>query len=455
MFSVSQGVRSMKLLDQPKPIFLLCFVELWNRFSHFGMRALLVLFMVKVLKMPDGVAFGVFATYCALDKLGGMLGAFLADKFIGLKRAVLWGGWIIALGHLSLALGRFFPGLALLIVGSSLFTTNIISLVGQEYLVGDPRRTGGYTLFYMGINIGALLATVLCGLLAETFGWEYGFGLAAIGMVIGNLALMKYGYLLKEERKKFSFSQTIPSSVLLAIAGVLAFFAISKEAFSLPLVPWIAGIAMAVLLWSLMRKKLSFSHFGIYLLAYICYVTVETQIGSSILVFADRMENHSLLGLPITTTSILAMNPIVIIFLGAMASKLYHKIGKPHLRLFLPFCLASLGFSSLFLCHTFFPANPMLILLISVAILSFGEILVVPIAYSACSEVSSRAGDTKLMSLIPLAYALASALGGGVGKGAAKLGYEYGFLLFAGGLLICAILFAGYSAYVYNRRIKI
>ena len=164
-----------QLFNQPKATFLLSFVQLWNRFSHYGMRTLLVLFMINVLQYPTASALGIYAVFCTLVELGGVFGTMFAEKFLGLRRCIMLGGWIIALGHLSLALHLFFPGLALLILGSSLFSTNLTALMGLFYAADDPRRTSGFTLFYMGINIGAFLATILCGFLSHTYAWEMSF----------------------------------------------------------------------------------------------------------------------------------------------------------------------------------------------------------------------------------------------------------------------------------------
>src|SRR5579864_3838664 len=122
------------LVRQPKAVFLLAFVQLWNRFSHYGMRALLLLYMFKVLKTPDPVAIGIFAVYCALVELGGVFGAYLAEKFLGLRSAVMLGGWLIGIGHLLLALElNFFAALGFVILGSCLYTTNVATFLGEFY----------------------------------------------------------------------------------------------------------------------------------------------------------------------------------------------------------------------------------------------------------------------------------------------------------------------------------
>jgi proton-dependent oligopeptide transporter, POT family len=149
----------MALFKQPKAVFLLAFVQLWNRFSHYGMRALLLLYMINMQMFSDGAAIGIFAVYCALVELGGVFGAHLAQRFLGLRRAVMVGGWLIGIGHLLLALEiDFFIALGFVIVGSCLYTTNVATLLGEYYPEGDERREQGFTIFYMSINVGAFAA---------------------------------------------------------------------------------------------------------------------------------------------------------------------------------------------------------------------------------------------------------------------------------------------------------
>ncbi len=434
------------MFKQPKGVYLLAFVEMWNRFSHYGMRALLVLFMIKALAFSDVFAFGVYAVFCALVELGGVFGAYLADKILGLKRSILWGGWIIALGHASLAMEWFFPGLALLIVGSSLFTINITSLVGSFYEVGDEKRTSGFTLFYQAINIGALLATILCGLLAETLGWSYGFGLAAFGMVIGNIALMKYQHLLGgkgEAPSNATKSKQLLVIPLLLTLGVIATFSLIRQEFTLPSLPWIAGGLAVLIFRGLFKRKLGkmLIPLGIYFSVIILFFAAQEQIGSTLVVFADRMQTRSFLGLPMTSTFILALNPIIIIVFGSIASILYRRMKSPFLRLFIPFLLAAAAFCSIVLT----PQLPYSGLMLIVSVISFAELLIGPIAYSMCSKISMQANDSRIMGLIPIGFALAATLGGGMSKLIAQSGYTYGFtilglLMLASGINLGAIL---------------
>ena len=185
------------ILNHPIGLFVLFFTEMWERFSYYGMRAILVLFLTSSI-MNDGWAWSnedalqLYALYTGLVYLTPILGGFLADKFLGYRNATVFGALIMTLGHASMALEAFthsffYIGLVLLIIGNGFFKPNISSIVGQLYKDGDKRKDGGYTIFYMGINAGAFLGILLCGYIGENIGWHLGFGLAGIFMFLGML----------------------------------------------------------------------------------------------------------------------------------------------------------------------------------------------------------------------------------------------------------------------------
>jgi proton-dependent oligopeptide transporter, POT family len=191
--SVNQPERAAAV-KQPPGLFLICGVEMWERFSFYGMRAILVFFLA------DSQRGGFGWSKPAADRLYGLYGFFayglplaggyLADRVIGTHRSLVIGACIIAAGHFCLALPSaptFFIGLALVVIGTGFFKPNVSTMVGQLYAPGDPRRDGGFTIYYMGINVGAFLGPLVCGYFAESprWGWHYGFGAAGVGMVLG------------------------------------------------------------------------------------------------------------------------------------------------------------------------------------------------------------------------------------------------------------------------------
>jgi POT family proton-dependent oligopeptide transporter len=178
------------MFGHPPGLFGLFFVEMWERFSFYGMRALLTFYMIKgFLGYGDSQAYGVYAAYGALVYATPFIGGMLADRLLGARRSVILGAVLMSLGHLSLAVESsvfFYMGLAFLVAGNGLFKPNISTIVGGLYPGKDiAKRDGGFTIFYMGINLGAAMSPLLCGYIGETYGWHYGFGIATIGMLIG------------------------------------------------------------------------------------------------------------------------------------------------------------------------------------------------------------------------------------------------------------------------------
>ncbi|HZI15105.1 MAG TPA: peptide MFS transporter [Myxococcus sp.] len=181
----------------PRGLYLLFFTEMWERMSYYGMRGLLVLFLTSQTAGGFGwtrkEALDLYAIYTGLVYLTPIVGGYIADRFIGQRKAVVFGGTVMMIGHLLLALpsvAMFYAGLGCLIIGNGFFKPNISTMVGGLYAQGDGRRDGAFTIFYMGINIGAVLGNFICGTLGEKVGWHYGFGAAGVGMFLGLVAFL-------------------------------------------------------------------------------------------------------------------------------------------------------------------------------------------------------------------------------------------------------------------------
>jgi POT family proton-dependent oligopeptide transporter len=173
---------------QPRQLYLLFFAEMWERFSFYGMKALLIAYMTSQLHYDDPKAYAILGSYAALVYTMPMFGGFMADRFIGYRRAIMFGGILMSIGHFILAVPSdwsFFYGMAFIICGNGFFKPNISSLVGTLYGENDPRRDSGFSIFYMGINIGAALGGALCAYVGTEINWHYGFGLAGIFMLVG------------------------------------------------------------------------------------------------------------------------------------------------------------------------------------------------------------------------------------------------------------------------------
>src|SRR5262249_29688104 len=177
----------------PRGVATLCVREMWERFSYCGMRALLTLYMTKAaalggLGLDDHTAGGIYGAYTGSVYLMSIPGGWFADKVLGTRRAVLIGGILIALGHYSMAVPTiytFSAGLGLIVLGPGLLKPNVSAIVGELYIPEDQRRHSGFSIFYMGINIGAFTAPLVCGFLGEKINWHLGFGVAGVGMTLG------------------------------------------------------------------------------------------------------------------------------------------------------------------------------------------------------------------------------------------------------------------------------
>ena len=192
-----------QIFGHPAGLYVLFFTEMWERFSYYGMRAILVLYLVAEstpdainpgLNWETGAALSLYGTYTMLVYVASIPGGWIADNILGQKKSVLYGGILLVLGHSILAVEEmwaFYTGLGLIIAGVGMLKPNISSMVGGLYSQGDIRRDKGFIIFYIGINVGAFLSSLIVGYVGETYGWHYGFGLAGIGMTLG---LIQYLY---------------------------------------------------------------------------------------------------------------------------------------------------------------------------------------------------------------------------------------------------------------------
>lgn len=430
--------------SQPKALYLLFSVRMWECFSFYGMRALLILYMIEALQFSESYAFGVYALYCALVEIGGVIGGTLADKYLGLRKAIFTGGVLIALGHLCLSLGdqngAFFWSLALIIIGSSLFSGNITALLGQFYHQEDPRREAGFTLFYMGINIGALLATLLCGAVGEIYGWHYGFGLAAIGMLIGNIAFLSLHSLLEHKGKGPTIwlgKKVILSAVYFSIGIPLCVFLLKNESLFLAVLPCVASVAVLSIfyrLWKVVPRS-QLATLGFYMVIFALFFAAEEQIGSSLMVFSDKYGSKRLLGIPIPSSVLLSANPFVIIVGGFVLNYCSPQGSSRRLPLRIALACAIGGAAFLLLsasCLWIAPTEviPSAILVVVFGMISLAELLLAPAIIAYCSAIIPDKYKGMGMGLIPLGFSFASLLGGFFSKGMTDQfqSYQQGYL---------------------------
>ncbi len=330
----------------PKGLKILFFTEMWERFSYYGMRALLVLYLVEGLQVPREQALKIYALYTALVYLTPIAGGYLADRWLGRFRAVLTGGIVMAMGHFTMAFPEYLHlALGLLVIGNGFFKPNISTLVGGLYEHDDPRRDAGFTIFYMGINLGALMSPLVCGTLGEKVGWHYGFAAAGVGMVIG-VAVFSFGQrrLLSDLRHQtqafFDHRDWLvvagASLASLATAAIVVYQWPVAEQFWRGLRHWQRGLLIAVLLAPLfyrrrnatraplnaqdLRHILAIVILGIFTVVF--WMGFE-QAGGTMNLFALENTDRNIFGWEIPASNFQSLNPLLILILAVPFSVLF------------------------------------------------------------------------------------------------------------------------------------
>ena len=456
-----------QLFGHPKGLFYLFFAELWERFSYYGMRALLMLYMVNEFftyitdeAYREEMSFGIFAAYGSLVYATPVLGGMIADKFIGFKKSILLGGVLMALGHFSMAfyfksdvLGFevsainhffFYTALALLIVGNGFFKPNISTMVGRLYPEGDDRRDSGFTIFYMGINAGAFLAPLVCGWLGYEYGWHYGFGAAGIGMIAGLLVFMKgindgvFGDNGQQpveyiEKKMYGMRTDYFFYLVAALMVPIAAFLVKYNALEvlegMHLHSALLSLLGVVILGILGKKMIELSRMEVFRLLSVLVLTLLITVfwsffelaGTAITLFAERNVNLTLLNASQTN----AINPGYIIFLAIPFSMMWVYLSKTQRNPTTPnkFALGilqlGLGFIVFAMSAQYMDAagrTPFMFLMIGYLLLTTGELFISPIGLSKVTELSPKSMTAFMMGVYFLSSSYAHYISGAIAK---------------------------------------
>jgi proton-dependent oligopeptide transporter, POT family len=292
------------LFGHPRGLALLFAVEMWERFSYYGMRSLLMLYMVHVFGWPDDRAAHLYGLYTGAVYFTPLLGGLLADQLIGTRRSLVIGGIIIACGHFVLAFSGirvFYLGLILVVIGTGFFKPNVSTMVGQLYRPGDRRRDGGFTIFYMGINIGGFIAPLICGLLGQRVGWHYGFAAAGVGMLLG---LAAYITLRDKYLPGIGLTPTRPA----ATAAQTPTSPFSAD-------EWGRIVAIGIVL----------------VLAGFFWAGYE-QAGSSLTLFADRYTNNRVGNFSVPSSWFQSAQPMFVLIFAPVFAYLWRALGTRNLE---------------------------------------------------------------------------------------------------------------------------
>lgn len=416
--------------NQPKGLQALFFTEMWERFSYYGMRALLVLYLVKSQNYSEFDAIHIYAVYTGLVYFTPIIGGYLSDRYLGQQKSILIGGVTMMLGHIFMAFPSLLNlALGMLIIGNGFFKPNISSLLGKFYKKNDPRRDGGFSFFYIGINIGAFLAPLIIGYVGETIGWHYGFSIAAIGMLIG---LFHFGL----NQKQVIIDDLSNSSSILTAKDWLLIFALSALNILIVLSilklhffinTYQQAIFLSIILFTTFliikkRKALSsiptkefksIAYIGILSIFVIFFWMGFEQAGGTLTLFASDRVDRQISGFIIPASSFQSINPLIIIFLGPFLASFWMKVDNSKNRLStsrkmsLGLIFLGAGFLIMALISQTQEIKISLWWLVGVYFLhTIGELCLSPIGLSMVSRVSPK----KLLSLMMGIWFLSSAI---------------------------------------------
>jgi POT family proton-dependent oligopeptide transporter len=338
----------------PRGLYTLFFTEMWERFSYYGMRALLVLFMVEAvarggLGLTDKVATAIYGLYTAGVYLAALPGGWVADRFLGARRSVWYGGLVIACGHFTLAIPRvecFYLGLMLVVIGTGLLKPNVSTMVGELYPEGGARRDAGFTVFYMGINLGAALGPLICGALGERVNWHYGFAAAGVGMVLGlvqyrvmgknlgNAGLQpghREGVRARDWWLLWAFLGTICLGVALTFSGIFRPnpVRVAEVTTELIVVIGLAYFACVFLWFHLDRtEKKRMAVIVILFFASAIFWSGFEQAGSSLNLFAERYTQRAVLNWVVPAEWFQSLGAIFVITLAPVVAALWLWLGR-------------------------------------------------------------------------------------------------------------------------------
>ena len=426
----------------PRGLYTLFFSEMWERFCYYGMRVLLTLFLVKSLMNGDKEASLIYGAYTALIYAAPVLGGRMADKYLGYRYAILLGAVLMAIGEFAMVGAGVLKsdtvmllGMGALIVGNGYFKANISTIVGKLYADGDPRRDSGFTIFYIGINIGALLATTVVAYVGETYGFHYGFGLAGIGMLAGLLIFWtgrdNYaaapGLEITEEGHKavgpLKMYQAISVGSLALIP--LCYFLISQNSWMTYLLTGLFVLVAASLIRAGIQEGKMWRDrmiaLVIFMIINIVFWACFEQAGTSLTLFADRNVSRDILGWTMPASMTQFFNPAFIIIFGSIFSVMWVKLDEIGRNPSIPmkFALGILQLGAGFLVTLIgvqFADEQALVPLLTLVFLymlhTTGELFLSPIGLSMVTKLSPKSMAGTAMGGWFLSFAIANYAGG-------------------------------------------
>ena len=421
----------------PRGLGLLFVAEMWERFSYYGMRALIVLYLTKALAWSDADAFRLYGTYTGMVWLTPMIGGFIADRYLGTHRSLLLGGAIIAAGHFVLAIPNmtaFYVGLVLVVLGTGLFKPNASTMVGQLYEANDRRRDAGFTIFYMGINLGATFAPFVCSSLGERVGWHYGFAAAGVGMTVGLIvyAIAKRKYLGDIGEKR---AANVAGADTAALDGLRAWHGLLGGSIGFAL-GWVSGngdwaavltgtvigasIAMAILSSRGEELKRVIALCLIVFFVIFFWAAYE-QAGSSMNIFADRHTDRMVGSFEIPTGWFQAVQPGTLLILAPLMAGFWQFLARrgkePSTAMKIAWGLGVIGLAFLFMVMAGRGVDQGLKvsafwLCATYTLSEVGELMVSPVGLSYVTKVAPARLGALMMGIFFLSNSAANKIAG-------------------------------------------
>ncbi|MEM7085087.1 MAG: peptide MFS transporter [Bacteroidota bacterium] len=414
--------KQKELFGHPVGLYVLFFTEMWERFSYYGMRAILVLYLVGEataenagLGWSNGDALSLYGTYTMLVYVASIPGGVIADKLLGQRKSVLLGGILLVAGHSILAIEEmwaFYSGLGLIIAGVGMLKPNISTMVGGLYKQGDIRRDKGFTIFYIGINIGAFLSSLIVGYVGEVHGWHYGFGLAGIGMALG---LIQYVAGQKHLKHVGNFIGTSPNAE-------------EKAAAKRPLTK--------------IEKDRVIVLFISFLLVIVFWGAFE-QAGGLMNIYASEKTNRMLMGWEVPASWFQSLNAMFIIFLGTSVAaywamrKLKGKVSTSLFKMILGLIIMGAGFFFMTAAAGQYESagsSAMYWLVLAYLFHTVGELCISPVALSYITKLAPLKYASIMMGVYFAMTGFGNKLAGLLGEASEKLGE---FTIFTGIAVFC------------------
>ena len=415
--------------NNPHSLTTLFFTEMWERFSYYGMRALLVLYLVNSQNYSESDALHIYAVYTGLVYLTPLIGGYLADRFLGSQKAIFIGGLTMMIGHFLMAFPNFlYLAIGMLIIGNGYFKPNISTLLGRLYKPDDVRRDSGFSIFYVGINLGAFLAPLIVGYVGETINWHYGFAIAGFGMLAGLIQFyIGQNKIIKEDissqSKKLNPADwgiiTLVSVINLPlILVILELNQIINDFFF----EILAILIILIFFYFITKKKQllavkkdikRIAYIGILSIFVIFFWVGFEQAGGSLTLFANNSVDRNFLGFVIPASFFQSINPLIIILIGPMIANFWLSVDRSKnkintsQKMGLGLLLLASGFFLIMLVNNSSETSISLWWLVGVYFLhTMGELCLSPIGLSMVSKVSPK----KIASLMMGFWFLSSAV---------------------------------------------